>query len=69
MELGFMLTQSIPGAVEFLPQQVLQEKASLACEKSFFENFLVIRFVLNCLEVHYDTLRYPGMCRLMLFED
>ena len=57
----FMLTQSNPAAVGFSPQQALRQKTCLASETSFFENFFVIRFVLECLKVHHDILRYSGV--------
>ena len=48
-----------PGAVGFSPQQAALRIHSLAAEKLIFEIFVVIRFVLEGLLVHHDTLMYP----------
>ena len=41
----------------------------LATEKPIFAKCFVIRFVLDSLAVHHDTLMYPGMYELMSFEE
>ena len=69
MKLCFMLAQSNTGAVGFSPQLADGRIHYLAAEKLNFANCFVIRFVLDILAVHHDTLRYPGMYQLMSFED
>ena len=63
-----MHAQSNPGAAEFLPQQARQ-KTCLTAGKWFFEIFLVIQFVLNCLKVHYDTLRCLAWDRSISYQE
>ena len=69
MKLCFMLAQSNPGAVGFSAQQATLRISYLATEKLNFANCFVIRFVLDSLAAHHDTLRYPGTYRLRSFED
>ena len=64
-----MPAQSNPGAAGFSAQQATLRISYLATEKLNFANCFVIRFVLDTLAVHRDTLRYPGMYQLMSFED
>ena len=45
------------------------ESQCLGRRKTICESFSAIRFVLDGLKVHHDTLRYLGMYRLMWYED
>ena len=56
-----MLTQSNPGAVGFLSQQVAARMHYLATENLIFEFRLTIRFALNYLKVLGNTLMYLRM--------
>ena len=69
MKLCFMLAQSNTGAVGFSLQLADRRISYLATDKLNFANCFVIRFVLNSLAVHHDTLRYPGMYPFLSFED
>ena len=63
-----MLTKSNPGAV-FALELRCERIGYLATENTNFDNLSSIRFLLDSLKVHHDTLRYPGMYQLMSFED
>ena len=63
-----MLAQSNPGAVGFSLQLADFRIHYLATKKLNFANCFVNRFVLDSLAVLHDTLRYPGMYRLMSYE-
>ena len=69
MKLCFMVTQSNPGAVGFPLQQATLRIHYLATENPVLGICFVNRFVLDCLVVHHDTLRYAGMYRLISLED
>ena len=64
-----MLAQSNPGAGGFSPQQATLRIHYLATEKLFFGIRSAIRFILDSLLAHQDTLWYPGKYRLGSFED
>ena len=60
-----MLAQGNTGAVGFPPQLADGRINCLAAEKLNSANCFVIRFVLDSLAVHHDTLVHPGMYQMM----
>ena len=51
------------------PEAADERNNYLGTEKLNFANCVVIRFVLDSLALHDDTLRYPEIYQLMTFED
>ena len=63
-----MLTRSDSGAVVFALQQIVGRIHYLDTEQIILESFDSIPFLLNCLRVHHDTVRYFGMYQMTLYE-